>query len=192
MKLLAFLLVATMVLSRCKSKVSPVLEQKDSLSSSENIKSQIEKVDSLFFKPFFDSISQKMPLTNEQLKKYTKIDSFYYSNRYSEATFIGDTVFSPKTDLMCCVINYDDKRNCFYKFILIFDLNLSKNTDSKKVYSDCDRDESSDYSSIKYEFINDSVFRTIESFIPKYSDTISKNERSNWKINRNGIIELIK
>lgn len=141
---------------------------------------------------FFDSILGKFELTFQQVKKYTMIDSVYYTGMFSDVVFLGDTVFNFRAGNKGVIIRYDDKKSCIYKFLLVFDLNNDRNIDSKIIYSDCDHDESVDYSQLRYNLLNDSIFETIETYIPAVASRDVqriKSERIKWKLTKDGIID---
>jgi|GEM_PF-6300404 len=137
---------------------------------------------------FLDSVLKKHELSLEQIKKNTTLDSLYYTGRFTDAIFTGDTVIPLYDSFKAAIIECDERRNCIYKFLLIFDSAGSRNFDHKKIYSECDRDESTDYWSTDYKFINDSSFHIIESYIPKNSDKILERRKTKWQINQKGII----
>ena len=139
---------------------------------------------------FFDSIRLRYKLSNLQIQSKTLIDSSYYTGDYSRAKFEGDTVFTIGNGFKGIIIQYDDRTNCLYKFLLIFD-SADRNTDYKKIFSNCDRDESADYYTLDYRLQNDTVFQIQESIIPKNSDKVSKVGKTNWLINKEGKIDLI-
>ena len=67
--------------------------------------------------------------------------------------------------------------------------------DSKLIYTDCDRDESANYTTIRYKIANDSTFETIKSIYPAHKGpnfNIHESKKSIWKIARNGHIESIR
>jgi hypothetical protein len=138
---------------------------------------------------FLDSIRNNYELLTKQIREHTIIDSFYFTGRHSDATFTGDTILPLSNNFIGAIVDYDDKSNCIYKFLLIFSPGENKNTDYKRIYSECDRDESADYLRLDYELLNDSCFQTIESYIPKNSDSVSQVEKIKWNIDHHGLID---
>lgn len=60
-----------------------------------------------------------------------------------------------------------------------------------KVYSDCDRDESSSYTTLQYKLLNDSVFETTKAFTPANSDKVQSVKKYKWKISNSGTFEFV-
>ncbi len=140
---------------------------------------------------FLDSVLYKYELSSEQIRVHTMIDSFYYTGSRSDVIFTGDTVFGLHDKLKGLIIDYDDRENCIYKFLFIFNTIDTQNTDYRKIYSNCDRDKSSDYYRLDYKFLSDSSFQTSESFIPRNSDKITKIERIKMRVNNRGRIDTM-
>jgi hypothetical protein len=138
---------------------------------------------------FLDSISGKLDLTIQQIQKYSIIDSMFYTGRFSNASFVGDTVFNFSNSYKGAIIEYDDRQNCIHKFLLIFSPIENQNTDYKRIYSDCDRDPSADYITLSYKILKDSTFQTIESYIPANTDKIAQIEKIKWHINNRGLVD---
>ncbi|WP_207513876.1 hypothetical protein [Longitalea luteola] len=139
---------------------------------------------------FLDSVLSKCQLSAQQIQNHTNIDSMWYTGIFLNSTFSGDTIVNFYSGFKGAIINYDDGKNCVYKFLLIFSSPDRLNTDYKTIYSDCDHDESSDYSSLNFTILNDSTFETIE----KYNAAGSKNEimeKIKWRLNQKGQIDSI-
>lgn len=144
---------------------------------------------------FIDSVSIRTQLSLEQIKKNTIIDSIYYTGILCDASFVGDTVFNFQNGFKCAIINYDDRRSCLYQFLLVFNSSGTKNLDQKIIYTDCDHDESSDYTTLRYKILNDSTFETIENYIPANSENksaINKTQIIKWKLNNQGLMYSLK
>ena len=166
-----------------KSKIEQMNLTNDSIAN--------QKIDSAnilsYTHSFIDSVGNKLELSVNQIKNHTSIDSVYFTGIYSDVAFIGDTVLNFNKGFKGAIINYDDRRSCIYKFLIVLDSN-EKNISNKIIYSDCDHDESSDYTTVKYKFLTDSTFETIETYIP-VKNKIQKTEKFKWEIAENGIIK---
>jgi hypothetical protein len=183
------------VLSSCTNTTGTRIQGKDSTLKMTNydspkIGSQVLSVDTVsrVAMSFLDSIQTKARLSNFQIQKNTLIDSIYFTDDKYRARFEGDTVFAIRGGLQGAIIQYDDRTNCLYKFLLVFDSN-GHNTDYKKVFSDCDRDESSDYYSLDYKFTSDSTFQILESYMPPNAEKVTKIEKTSWVVNKEGKCE---
>ena len=115
--------------------------------------------------PFLDSVARQDELTIDQIKTHTGIDSVYYTDYHAESVFTGDSVFKLQNGLTVAIIKYDDRRNCIYRFLLVFDA-TANNTSNMVVVRDCDQDESSDYTTLDYKITGNAGFETTETFIP--------------------------
>ena len=140
---------------------------------------------------FLDSVMEKRELLISQIKMHTVLDSIYYIEMNANVGFSGDTVISLRNQLKGAIINYDDKRSCIYKFLFIFTSTGSFNTDYKIIKNDCDRDESADYLSIDYKFLNDSIFETFESLTLKHLESVSEVKKCRWKVTGMGAIDIV-
>ena len=136
-----------------------------------------------------DSIEKKQELSIGQIRKNTLIDSVFYTDMYSDADFAGDTVFKLYNNLKGAVINYNDKKSCLYKFLLLFD-SANRNISNKIIYSDCDHDESADYTTLRYRFLSRTKFEIVESFTPANSKMV-KVTITIWNISKNGALNSI-
>ncbi len=136
---------------------------------------------------FFDSILRKDKLSIRQIQEHTRIDSMWYTGMFVNSVFVGDTILDFSYGLKGAIITFDDKRNCIYKFLLIFSTCNNINTDDKMISSDCDRDESTGYSALSYKILNDSMLETTERHFNGNSDsgTISVMK---WKLDQKGKI----
>ena len=139
---------------------------------------------------FFDSILNKSELTLRQVRKHLIIDSLFYTGFYGEATFVGDTIVRLRNGFTGAIIEYDDHKNCIFKFLFVFSPDDNLNTDYERIYSDCDRDGDSDYTTTRYKLLNDSAFEISENYFPEHSEepTISKTR---WLVNQKGGIDSI-
>jgi hypothetical protein len=143
---------------------------------------------------FFDSIAAKSALPVQQIKAHTTIDSFYYTELYSEATFEGDTIYRLHNGATGAIINYNDGRNCSKKLFLIFPAGATINSDFKTIETDCDRDYSGNYFYIHYKLLGDSGLETTEYYIPpnKEEDDDGKVwERIKYKISKSGQLDTL-
>ncbi|MDX2047400.1 MAG: hypothetical protein SFU87_11480 [Chitinophagaceae bacterium] len=138
---------------------------------------------------FLDSINGKYKLSIAQIKNHTSVDSVYYTGMFADVGFTGDTVFNFYRGFSGAVIDYDDRRSCVYKFLLVFNPVSNQNIANKIIYTDCDHDESADYITLRYRLLNDSTFETTETQFPAKSKA-PKIEKLKWKISNNGIIQL--
>ncbi|MET0637373.1 MAG: hypothetical protein ABWZ25_15185 [Chitinophagaceae bacterium] len=137
---------------------------------------------------FLDSITRKEKLTIDQIRKHTMLDSIYYTGVFSDVVFTGDTVFDVHNGLKGAIINYSDKMSCTYKFLLILKADNYVNISNKIIYSDCDRDESFDYTFIRFKVRNDSIFETTETYIQANSE-LQQTKKVKWKIRDIGLID---
>jgi hypothetical protein len=136
---------------------------------------------------FFDSVLRKSELSILQIREHTRIDSMWYTDMFINSVFIGDTILGFRYGLKGVIITFDDRRNCIYKFLLIFNSNNDFNSDYKIISSDCDRDESLGYTSLSYKILNDSVFETSERHFDANSDTGTAIIMK-WKLDQKGKI----
>lgn len=139
---------------------------------------------------FLDSVSKKTELSIGQIRNHTSIDSVYYTGMFSDVSFTGDTVFNFYKGFKGVIVDYDDRRSCIYKFLLVLNAD-NKNVISKIVYTDCDRDESADYTTLHYKLINDSIFETTETYMSGKGKT-KKTENHKWKISNIGGIDPLR
>lgn len=188
------LVIFVMILLSCQSQqVKQIKNKQEDLQSSDS--SKIQKKDSEIVNnrqsfPFFDSVFKKYELSIDQIRKNTLLDSIYYSGMFSDVVFTGDTLLSSHNGFIGTILTYDDRKSCIYKFLLIFNRVTNKNVDYKIIYTDCDHDESADYTTLRYKLINDSIFETTETYIPAKSK-IQKIERFKWKISNIGEIDSL-
>jgi hypothetical protein len=84
---------------------------------------------------FLDSISNKDELSVEQIRSHTSIDSIWYIGRHSDAGFTGDTVFRFSGGFTGAIIEYNDRLNCMYRFLLVFRARDNLNTANKIFYT---------------------------------------------------------
>jgi hypothetical protein len=139
---------------------------------------------------FFDSIINKSELTLRQVREHLIIDSLFYTGFYKEATFVGDTIVRLRNGFTGAIIEYDDHKNCIFKFLFVFSPRDNLNTGHELIYSDCDRDGDSYYTTTRYKLLNDSVFEISENYFPEHSEepAISKTR---WLVNQKGGIDSI-
>jgi hypothetical protein len=141
---------------------------------------------------FLDTITQKDELSADLIRSPTSIDSIWYSGQRSDARFTLDTVFRFSGGFTGAIIEYDDRSNCIYKFLLVFRTSDYQNTANKIIYTDCDRDESAGYNDTRYKLLNDSKFETIKSYWPPGSQKAEAVVRQKWKISGSGTIYSVK
>lgn len=141
---------------------------------------------------FLDSIAKNYELSIAQIKTHTGIDSNWYVGRHSDAGFTGDTIFHINRKMAVGIIEYNDRLVCIYKFLLVFIPPDWKNTATKIVYTDCDRDESANYTTSRFKLLNDSTFETIETYFSANSEKPKSVEIHKWKINDSGKIYSIR
>lgn len=138
---------------------------------------------------FLDSVSRKRSLSISQIRQFSTIDSALYTGNYPNAVFTGDTVVQLKQNLKAAIVDYNDGLNCSGKFLLLFLPGRERSADVQIVETDCDRDESSEYNFIRYRFLSDSSFETIETYLPavaKKADSVQTLRK--WKLGQNGHI----
>jgi hypothetical protein len=136
---------------------------------------------------FVDSIVRKDELSIQQIRDYTNLDSVYYTGYHSYAAFTGDTVVNLHGNPKGLIIDYEDGRICHYKFLFVYDPITSRAVDYKNIYLNCDHEEDSGYYVIKYEFLNDSVFKTIGDYISE-NGKLDKRKLIKWKVDLTGRI----
>jgi len=140
---------------------------------------------------FIDSVANKYVLTLTQILACTKLGSIHDSEYLSSAVFTGDTVVNFGTGFKGAIIEYNDKKNCIFKFLFVFGRVDNLNTDIATIFKGCDIDQDSGGTMLDYKLLTDSTFQTIETDIlpdlAENSDT--KKEIFNWKINGQGIID---
>jgi len=137
---------------------------------------------------FLDSVFSKLELSIDQVRKYTQIDSIYYTGLLAGVSFTGDTVFSGSNGFKMAIIDYDDRKSCIYKFLLVFDVEGNQNLDGKIVYTDCDRDGTGNYQDRRYKVINDSTFEVTENSQAAKTGSVHI-KKAVWIIGRSGHIE---
>lgn len=140
---------------------------------------------------FLDSISKKYELSVHQIRSHTIIDSIYYTGMLMNTVFTGDTIVNFRNGYKGAIITYDDKRSCIYKFLLVFNPSGNLNTDNKIIYTDCDHDESADYTTVRYKLLNDAAFETIENYFPANSENIYETHTIKWSVSGVGLIDSI-
>lgn len=153
-----------------------------------------KKVASQFPALFLDSISRQDDLSVDQIKKYTSLDSAYYTGMYSNATFRGDTTWSLKNGAKAAIVNYSDNLVCSYKIIFIFLPEILISIDSEKISTDCDRDDEGGYTTLEYTLLNDSSLKTKETHVSESWDNktpVTTITNINWSINNKGFIEPV-
>ncbi|GGH57617.1 hypothetical protein HNQ91_000253 [Filimonas zeae] len=139
---------------------------------------------------FMDSVAAGDELTPEQIKRSTIIDSMY---RKEDVAFRGDTVYKAFGDCSIALLDYNDKKNCTYKFLLVYK-GPRRNTDYTIVQTDCDEDLSADFSRTGFQLLSDSSFSTREDFykkLPEDSVQVTATIRT-FVINKEGLIEPVK
>jgi hypothetical protein len=123
----------------------------------------------------FDSVLHKQDLTISQIRKYTTLDSIYFTGRLAENVFTGDTVVDFGNGMKGVVINYSDRLVASYKRLFL--------------YNNVDCTEDQDCSFVDYKITSDSTFELIETIVPanaeerKLSDSII---RYTWKVKVDG------
>lgn len=170
-----------------KNKGTEFEEKVDSLRTTNQSVNAISGSDNL---SFIDSIAKKLALSIDQIKYHTTIDSIYYTGMLSGVNFNGDTVLNFSNGFKGAVLIYDDKKSCIYKFLIVLDATGNFSRTNKIIYSDCDRDESANYLTPTYRFLNDSVFETIETYYSA-NTTNQSIEKIKWKISNNGTIDSL-
>src|SRR5579872_1314239 len=140
---------------------------------------------------FLDSIARKSELSTEQIKRHTSLDSVFCTGMYDRAGFTGDTVFEFTRGIKGAIVDYDDKTNCLYRFLLVFRPKEDHSAAHKLIYSDCDQDESAGYLTLRYKLLNDSMFATIETYTPANSKN-KKIKYLTWKISWSGAIDSVR
>jgi hypothetical protein len=145
-------------------------------------------------KTFFDSVAQKKDLSLDQIKAHTTIDSIFYTGRYQEASYSGDSIIRFKDSITGAIIIYNDGSNCTKKLLLLFVPGSTINSDYKEIKTDCDRDFSGDFYYVRYKLLGDSILETREYHIPPNKEDDYKGslwERIRWRVNNKGIFETV-
>jgi len=143
---------------------------------------------------FMDSVANKYVLSKSQIRTNTKIDSNYYTRYFSDAVFTGDTVFNFGRGFKGAIIDYNDKKNCSLKFLLVFAPFNKLNTANTIIFKDCDVDQSTGGTMVNYKLLTDSTFETIETDIPSQSAESSTGKKKIFKckINDKGMIDSLR
>jgi hypothetical protein len=137
----------------------------------------------------FDSVLHKQDLTISQIRKYTTLDSIYFTGRLAENVFTGDTVVDFGNGMKGVVINYSDRLVASYKRLFLFKPPYDKSIGDMEVYNNVDCTEDQDCSFVDYKITSDSTFELIETIVPanaeerKLSDSII---RYTWKVKVDG------
>lgn len=135
---------------------------------------------------FFDSVLYKMDLTIAQIRLHTNIDSLYYTDLFSGASFAGDSILNFHSGITGVMLAYNDSRNCIMKFLLTYTPDKN-NVDAEIVSSSCDIDESFGYSVRDFKILTDSTFATTEHHYPTADSHSPTIEESVWKIDKKGL-----
>jgi len=184
------LLMATAFLFSCHSNKETKTEKKGQYTGTDSNGSTVQPT-SL---SFFDSIAKKYEFTAHQIKTHTIIDSFYFTDRFTEAVFSGDTIFSIRNGFTAAVFGYNDRSNCSCKFLAVFPVMARRCSDHKLIQTECDRDISSNYSYRRYRWLSDSTFETVEYLIPankNEDDAGMVTEKIIWKVDQRGMIDSV-
>lgn len=190
MKILLIITVTALFSCQSQQETKTKSEQKEKTEDTLPVqqKSDFVKADTTY-SSFLDSIAKKYELSIEQIRSHTFIDTVYYTGMFSDVGFTGDTVLNFRNGFKGAIINYDDRRSCIYKFLLIMNSD-NHNTANKIIYTDCDHDESADYTTLRYKLLNGSIFETTETYIPAKSKT-QKIEKLKWKVSNKGTINSL-
>jgi hypothetical protein len=140
---------------------------------------------------FIDSIRERLLLPHVSIARYTIIDSVYLG---LDTQFSGDTVYSSSGKYFFAAINYDDRKVCIYKMILVFNKTTKMSTDYKIVKMDCDIDQGAgSYNDREYSVLNDSSI-----VINNYRNTLISGDKynkslkqENWTVDSLGKFALI-
>ena len=106
---------------------------------------------------FFDSVASQFAITIDQIKKYTIIDSVYWTGVDHGGHFVGDSIYFREQKHPLLVLNYSDGLVCTYLFLLVFDSSGLHNSDYRIIEMNCDVDGSSGYTDLSYQILNDST-----------------------------------
>jgi hypothetical protein len=149
-------------------------------------------LDSPILKPvnFVDSILAKQELSISEIKRYTSLDSIYYTGIYSNSMFQGDTVIDVRGKYKALIIDYSSGRSSAYKFLFIYDPDKLHTGEEKVVYTDTDREEGDSYLFTRYKFLNDSTFQTIDTLLDTHDEPHVRG-REVWRIDKSGIMRSI-
>lgn len=162
-----------------------VLKETDSNSKEKTTVEEIRKNGVL------DSIFLKLDLSASQIRLHTNIDTVFLR---PTSSFSGDTVYYVNDKYAVAVIIYDDGLVCLNKFLVVFRIADIVNTDLILGETQCDEDESSDYSRRTFKFINDSSFIVDDVYYERTPGHKTKVdlEKSTYEINRSGKLDLVK
>jgi hypothetical protein len=174
------------------SNSSQVNNNIDTAKIGVNASSRLSKNEKIinYKKSFFDSVLSKSYLSLTQITRHVNIDTDYIT---SESKFKGDTVFYSKSNYPIVIVDVYGP-TCGYKFILIFERDGIRNISYKLGESDCDEDESSNYSSLTYKLINDRNFYTQEKDYERKAGHKTKVTLTNvyYRINKDGKIDSLR
>ena len=106
---------------------------------------------------FFDSVASQFAISIDQIKKYTMIDSIYWTGVYHGGHFVGESIYFRDQKHPLLVLNYSDGLVCSDLFLLVFDSSGMYNSDYRIIEMNCDADGSSGYSALSYHILNDST-----------------------------------
>jgi hypothetical protein len=196
-----WLLVILSILLSCHSG-----KQDNTMTNSGSIKDTSLTSGSLIAPAFWDSISKQLKLSDDQMAKYTILDTStykigsFYSQIYSDSSIYadwgmyGDSAYNTR-NLKVAILKYSDGV-CLKKYMLVFDSTGKHNLSYTMIEEGCDRDgENSPYSSQEYKILTDSTFETIETSDPGDADTTDRNittEITKWKITNKGMIDSLR
>ena len=152
---------------------------------------------------FWDSISMQLKISDEQMAKYTVLDSFdykisrYYAESYADYLegwgIWGDSVYGTRT-FKVAVLRYSTL-NCMRKYLLTFDSSGTHNLSYTTIEEGCDGDgDDSPYSFQEYKILTDSTFETTEIYDPGDADKTDRYftmETTKWKIDSKGIVDSV-
>ena len=190
------------ILLGCNSggKGSAAARKDSSLKKDSSAPPQLSRVLS-----FLDSVSMQLKLSDDQMAKYTILDTFdykissKYSGIYPDSLFLewgiwGDSAYNTR-NLKVAILSYRDG-NCSRKFLLVFDSSVQHNTSYMTIEDGCDRDgDDSPYSSQDYKILTDSTFQTMDTDDPGDEDENNRDITTTitkWKINDRGKIDSIR
>lgn len=144
---------------------------------------------------FLDSVEKRFDLSYQQIATYTTIDSVHWT--YPEgATFRGDTVWALENGIKAAIIDYSDNLVCSKTYIAVFVPDSVRSTDVQEIRTECDRELSHWYETLRFGLPHGSAFETIEQHYPPEDDEDKYDKDSiithKWIINSRGKIDMLR
>lgn len=178
-----FLWLLLLVITGCKS---PKPKQNDAPVNRDAGEARVSRIRH----NFMDSVDARDKLSLQQIAANTILDSTY---RKVESSFAGDTLYRARNKYPVAIIRYNDGKVCSNKFLLVFKAN-GVNADYTEIETDCDEDNSTNYSRLSFKVLTDTSFYTRELFYKKLpGDSMRTTVTTrHYIINSEGMLEAVK